>query len=100
MLGERKRQSEPKKEEEDDLEIEKRESITTNPPTSYTTANGDGLTFDPATISIFDEIQLIIDGKDVEKVKEAVSRRNSIRASMKGQRPSQQVVLEEIEQDF
>ena len=34
--------------------------------TSYTTGHGDGLTFDPYTLNIFDEIQLIIEGKDDE----------------------------------
>jgi len=35
--------------------------------TSFTTANGDGLTFDPSSLSIFDEIQAIIDEKDNKK---------------------------------
>ena len=46
--------------------------------TSFTTANGDGLTFDPESLSIFDQIQLIIDGKDV--VEKAIpNRRVSVR---------------------
>jgi len=32
--------------------------------TSFTTANGDGLTFDPSSLNIFDEIQEIIDSKE------------------------------------
>lgn len=32
--------------------------------TSFTTANGDGLTFDPFTLNIFDEVQMIIEGRD------------------------------------
>jgi len=35
--------------------------------TSFTTANGDGLTFDPTSLNIFDEIQAIIDEKDDKK---------------------------------
>ena len=32
--------------------------------TSYTTANGDGLTFDPYAMNIFDEVDFVIEGKD------------------------------------
>lgn len=32
--------------------------------TSFTTANGDGLTFDPESLNIFDQVQLIVDGLD------------------------------------
>lgn len=35
--------------------------------TSFTTANGDGLTFDPESLNIFDQVQLIIDGRDVDE---------------------------------
>jgi len=85
-----------------EAEIEKQESGVSQGTvtTSFTTANGHGLTFDPSSISIFDEIQLIIDNKDIEKVKNHASRHSSFRASMKSQRPNQQVVLEEIEEDF
>ena len=37
--------------------------------TSYTTANGEGLTFDPEGLSIFDEIQMIMERKNEEEKK-------------------------------
>ena len=43
--------------------LEKQESQPSK--TSFTTANGDGLTFDPFSMNIFDEIQEIIQGPKV-----------------------------------
>ena len=40
--------------------------------TSFTTANGDGLTFDPFSLNLFDEIQLIIERKPLPVVAEVV----------------------------
>ena len=39
--------------------------------TSFTTANGDGLTFDPFSLNLFDEIQLIIERRPMPVVTEA-----------------------------
>ena len=54
--------------EQEQLSIAKFESTTSTgaSKTSFTTANGDGLTFDPFSLNIFDEIQLIIDDREAE----------------------------------
>ena len=59
----------PETQQQPELHIEKMDSTNSSTgasKTSFTTANGDGLTFDPFSLNIFDEIQLIIDGREKE----------------------------------
>lgn len=63
--------------EEPPSQLTKEDSSTSQgfSKTSFTTANGDGLTFDPFSLNIFDEIALIIEGRknelDSQKKREA-----------------------------
>jgi hypothetical protein len=62
--------NEDKIEETDEFKEVTLEEEEDHPPvvkTSFTTANGDGLTFDPSSLSIFDEISAIIDQKDAKQ---------------------------------
>ena len=53
----------------DQSELQVEEQQISQSKTSFTTANGDGLTFDPFSKNIFDEIEDIIEKKDQQDVK-------------------------------
>ena len=66
--GQHPEELDPEPPEEPPAELTKEDSSAsqTISKTSFTTANGDGLTFDPFSLNIFDEIALIIEGRKNE----------------------------------